>query len=240
MNILKFYNTTVGKKLVVAVTGIMLVGFVVSHMAGNFKALAGFAEDGGHKLDHYAVFLRNMGSSVMGHEGLLWTLRLGLIGAFVLHIVTVVQLVNRNKAARPVQYSSKRKYNSTFASRFMAVSGVWLLLFVILHLLHLTGGMILIDNFKHGQVYHNVYESFQSPIVLAIYLIAMFSLALHAFHGVWSLFHTLGVNSPDKNNLFRNLAVTLAVVLFLGFMSVPAAVYFGMLPKPSGVVVAGH
>lgn len=240
MGICGFYKSTIGKKIVVALTGLMLFGFVLSHMAGNFKALAGFAEDGGHKLDHYAVFLRNMGSDVMGHEGLLWALRLGLIGAFLLHVVTIIQLVKRNKEARPVGYKARKNFKSTLASRVMAFSGAWLFIFVVLHLLHLTLGKVLISDFRHGQVYHNVYVSFQNPIVLVIYLLAMASLSMHVFHGVWSMFHTLGLNSPSKNNLFKSVAILSALILFLGFMSVPLSVYSGLLPEPSGVIVAGH
>lgn len=240
MNMCGFYNSTIGKKIVVAVTGLMLFGFTIAHMAGNFKALAGFAEDGGHKLDHYAVFLRTMGEQVLGHEGLLWALRLGLIAAFVLHVVTIVQLVKRNKEARPVGYKVRKNFKSTLASRVMAFSGAWLFIFIVLHLLHLTLGKVFIDDFRHGEVYHNIYISFKQPAVLVIYLLAMLSLSMHVFHGVWSVFQTLGVNSPDKNKLFKSIAITSALVLFLGFMSVPASIYFGMTPKPSGVVVPGH
>ena len=236
----KFYESTIGKKVVVAITGLMLYGFVLGHMAGNLKAFAGFAEDGAHKLDHYAVFLRVMGSDVAGYSNVLWAMRAGLLLALVLHIVTVIQLVKRNREARPIGYQKKKSVASTFASRVMSFSGIWLFIFIILHLLHLTFGKVFMDNFVHGQVYANIYESFQKPYILVIYLLAMAALALHLFHGVWSLFHTLGVNSPDRNDLFRTIAVLSAVVLFLGFISVPCSIYLGMLPEPSGVVIAGH
>lgn len=233
----KFYQSTIGKKVVVALTGLMLYGFVVGHMLGNLKAFAGYGSDGVHKLDHYAHFLREMGSHLFGYSNLLWAMRGGLILAAVLHIVTVIQLTIRNRQARPIAYQSKRNFVSALPARMMQISGMVVLLFIITHLLHLTFGKILIPNFVAGAVYANIYSSFSKAPILAIYVFCMFLLSMHLYHGIWSLFHTLGLNSPSRNGLFKGLAVASAVFIFLGFVSVPCSIFLGKMPEPKTTIV---
>ena len=134
----QFYGTAVGKKFVVAITGIMMAGFLVMHMIGNLKAFAGQ-----EKLDHYAAYLREIGQDLFGHATVLWIARVVLIGAVVAHIVTIVLLTKQNRKARPVKYHVKKTFAATFAARMMAVSGVLLLAFIIVHLAQFTFGMWL-------------------------------------------------------------------------------------------------
>lgn len=229
----RFYQSTLGKKVVVAVTGIVLFAFLIGHMTGNLKAFAGSdATSGIHKLDLYASFLRTVGSDMFGHGGILWIARIGLLVALILHVVTIAQLQVRNRAARPVEYSSYKYRTSSVAARSMFLGGIVILAFVFFHLAHLTFGVVTPDSFEHGHVYENVYNAFQNPVLLAVYLLAMVFVGLHLFHGLWSLCQTLGIDRPDRNATLRLVAKSLALVIALGFMAVPVAVYAGLLDTP--------
>lgn len=237
--LLRFYQSTLGKKVVVAVTGLALALFLVGHMAGNLKALAGFGPDGVHKLDHYAHFLRTFGSEMFGHGGFLWIARIGLLLALVLHVVTIIQLQIRNRAARPIDYRGQQYLASTLAARTMLVGGLVLLAFIIFHILHLTLGMIVPEEFQEGQVYANVYMAFSKPVFVFVYAVAMLVIGLHLYHGLWSVFQTLGFDSPERNKSLRMLARTAALGIALGFILVPLVVVSGKLPEPS-YKVSGH
>lgn len=226
-----FYSSTIGKKIVVALTGLVLVGFVLGHMIGNLKTFMGKGEDGRWALDHYAEFLRSMGSDLFGPENLLWIVRIGLLLALVLHVLTVIQLTLRNKQAKPQGYVNPRYSASSYAARSMAVGGLLLLAFIIFHILHFTTGDLHFD-FRHGEVYRNVYLAFEQGGFVGIYVLAMLALGLHLFHGTWSVFQTLGFDNPDRNKTLRGIASALAIIVPLGFLAVPISVYLQLLPKP--------
>ena len=225
------YQTTLGKKAVVAITGLILYAFVLGHMLGNLKVFTG-SEGGEPHIDIYAEFLRTMGEPMVPYSFLLWVARIVLITALVLHVYTVVILSRRNHAARNENYADPRYSQATAPARWMMVSGVLLLIFVIFHLLQFTFGKIGGAPFVEGKVYANLYYAFQKWFFVALYVVAMAALGLHVNHGVWSLFQTLGIDNPDRNRAFRLLATLSSVALFVGFASVPVLFYLNVMPLP--------
>jgi len=214
--LLRFWDSTIGKKVVMAVSGIGLMGFVFIHMAGNLQMFLG--ADAMHK---YAVLLRTS-------EELLWVARIGLIVMAVLHVVSAVQLTRINAAARPVGYAKSEPQVSTFASRYLRVGGVFLLLFIVYHLGHMTTGWFN-ESLVHLQPYGNVVLGFQSPWIVLFYVVAMAVLGLHLFHGAWAGFRTLGLQKRSPSPLQRSLALGFAVIVWAGFTVVPVAVFLGIL-----------
>lgn len=212
----RFWASTIGKKVVMAVTGIILVGFVFLHMAGNLQMFLG-----AHVMDRYAAFLKSS-------MELLWILRITLLVAVVLHIISAYQLTMMNRRARPAGYSKHELAAATWASRSMRVGGVLLAVFIVYHLLHFTTGT-LHPAFSHTAVYGNVILGFRSPWIVAFYVVAMAFLGLHLFHGVWSAFRTLGVAKPSPAPLHRRVALVVAVVVWAGFTVIPVAVLLGIL-----------
>jgi len=235
----RFYQNTPGQKAVVAVTGIILFGFVLTHMAGNLKTLLGFEADGRHALDHYAEGLRNLGAPLLPHGFVLWGSRAVLLGAFVLHIATVMRLTMRNRRARTLPYVGQRDTATNLASRSMLVTGIFLAAFVVFHVLHFTTGTIRMGSFEHGKVYANLYHSFQGGLAAFLYLLATAALGLHLFHGVWSLFQTLGLDHPDRNATLRRFAIGAAVLVAVGFVAVPLLFFVGVLDEPIGAAAHG-
>ena len=232
-----FYRSTVGKKIVMALSGLVMVGFVIGHMAGNLKVFAGFDSSGIAALDQYALHLRQIGEEILGYGNFLWIARGGLILAIIAHVASAISLTQRNRKARPQGYAVQ-KYNSAgLASLSMAIGGCLLLAFIIFHILHFTTGTLHTHGFKEGYVYENVYNAFQHAWVVAIYVIAMSSLGLHLYHGTWSVFQTLGIESKGWNKSLRMLAKTISLIVAIGFMAVPLSFYFGVLPKPTGQTV---
>jgi succinate dehydrogenase / fumarate reductase cytochrome b subunit len=218
------YKSTIGKKIMMATTGVVLVGFVLGHMIGNLKAL-----QGAEKIDAYGEFLREMGSPILGHGQGLWLVRIFLIIAVVVHVTAALQLTRRNQLARPAGYAHRFKADaSTYASRTMVFGGVFLLGFIVFHLLHLTVGSVHPD-FEPGGVYHNLQVAFQAGWTVAFYVLAMVALGFHLFHGIWSGFQTLGLNHARYNRYRRPLAVGLAVVVAVGFMVIPISIFTGIL-----------
>lgn len=229
----RFYGSTVGKKFVMAVTGLILVGFVVGHMAGNLKLFMGFDSNGVAMLDHYAEMLREIGADFLGRENFLWIVRAALLGTVCLHFLTAFQLVQRNRAGRPQNYVNQRYQSSTLASLTMVIGGIVLLFFIVFHILHFTTGHLHTYGFEHGKVYANVYSAFQHGSLVAIYAIAMMALCLHLYHGTWSVFQTLGIDSKGWNCCLRSFAKALALVVAIGFVLVPFAIYFKFVPSPT-------
>ncbi len=211
-----FFTSTVGKKVVMAVTGIILFGFVVGHMIGNLQVYLG-----AHALDEYAVFLREF-----GHGTGLWLARGGLLAATLLHIWAAVALARTSIAARPVGYRQRKWRDSTYASRTMRWSGPILLLFIIYHLLHMTTGTVHSD-FHHGQVYRNVITGFRSLPVTIFYVVAQLALGLHLYHGIWSMLHTLGLSHPRYDGLRNGFSTLFAIIVVIGNISIPLAVLSG-------------
>ncbi len=229
----RFLGSTLGMKAVVAVTGVILFGFVVLHMLGNLKAFTGNDDDGTPHIDSYAHFLRTMGEPMLPHGFALWANRIVLLVALVAHVGMVIRLQQRNRAARPVDYDHRPvRAVSSFAARTMLVSGVLILVFVIIHLLQFTTGTIQLTPIVPDQVYTNLYSAFTVWFVALFYVVAMVLLGFHLYHGVWSLFQTLGVDNPDRNRALRLSAAIAAVGLVAGFSSVPLLFTLGLLPAP--------
>jgi len=218
------WGTMIGKKVVMAVTGIVIVGFVIAHMLGNLKIFLG-----AQAIDTYAVFLRTVGEPLLPYSALLWVVRLVLLTCIALHITAAVQLTRMSRAARPHGYEAKPPMATIYASRAMRVSPVILILFIGYHLLHLTGGVV---GFQPGQfrdlsVYHNVVAAFSVWYVSLFYVVAMAALYLHLDHGVWSLLQTLGWNNAKTTSKLKTLSRGIALAVFVGFISVPVAVLAG-------------
>jgi succinate dehydrogenase cytochrome b subunit len=218
------WGTVVGKKVVMAVTGLVLVGFVIAHMLGNLKIFLG-----AEAINSYAVFLRTVGEPALPPGAVLWTARVVLLLCVALHITAAVQLTRMNWAARPQGYDTKKSIATTYAARTMRWSAVILALFIVYHLLHLTAGAVGFrpGEFRHLSVHHNVVAAFSVWYVAAFYIVAMACLCLHLSHGIWSMLQTLGLNSARTTRAIRALSRGVALVVFAGFISVPVAVLAG-------------
>ena len=208
----------------------ILAAYVILHALGNLKALQGPNSGGEASIDEYAHFLRTVGGPAIPEEGVLWIIRLILIAALAIHVVGVMQLVKRNRAARP----SKRPpvIERSLASRTMALSGVLLLAFIVFHILQFTTLTIHPTPLAEGEIYANVYGAFQEWWIVAIYLIAVAFLFLHLRHALWSLLQTLGWDKPNRNPTFRRGATATAALVCIAFASVPILCFSGVLPEP--------
>jgi succinate dehydrogenase / fumarate reductase cytochrome b subunit len=213
----RFYETTVFKKAIMAATGVVLFGFVIGHMIGNLQVY-----EGPDKLNAYGAFLHSM-------PGILWTVRIVLLACVTLHIVTTVQLALLKSAARPVSYVKKDNSHSSYASRTMYWSGPIIAAFVIYHIMHFTLGLTQPEIYMEGDVYNNVVHGFQSVPVSAFYIFAMALLCMHLYHGAWSMFQSLGINHPRYTPLLRRFAAVMAFVILIGNISIPVAVLAGVL-----------
>ncbi|MBM4357116.1 MAG: succinate dehydrogenase cytochrome b subunit [Deltaproteobacteria bacterium] len=213
-------GSTIGKKMVMAVSGFIYFGFVIAHMLGNLQFFAGR-----DALNNYSKMLHSM-------PGVLWGARAVLIGALVAHVLTALSLVRQNQAARPVAYAVKKDVATDFAAKTMPLTGVTLLLYIGYHLAHLTLGVVKGVGYQQpeaGQavdVYQNIVNGFSVPWCAAIYIVAMGALSLHLYHGAWSLFQSLGLNHPRYNDALRSSAVAVAMAVCVGFVSLPVAVMF--------------
>jgi succinate dehydrogenase / fumarate reductase, cytochrome b subunit len=220
---LSIYRSSLGKKFVMAITGIILFGFVFAHMVGNLKIY-----QGREHLNEYAHFLRVVGGPVFGNSQLLWIMRLVLIVSVVLHIVAAYQLTRMSKRSRPVGYARRRDVQATYASRTMRWGGIIILLFVIYHLLHFTFGVAQ-AGFRRDDVYQNVINGFSVWYISFFYILAMLALGMHLLHGLWSMFQSLGLNNRRWNGLLRGFAMVFAALVVLGNASIPVAVLIGFL-----------
>jgi succinate dehydrogenase / fumarate reductase, cytochrome b subunit len=212
-----FYATTIGKKAVMALTGIVLFGFIVGHMAGNLQFFLG-----PDAINGYAEKLREA-------PALLWAVRIVLIVAATLHIAASISLARIANAARPVGYIRKKNVGSTYAARTMYWSGPIVLAFLIYHLLHLTFGTVH-PNFRHLRAYENLVAGFSNPVVVIAYIVSVVLLGMHLYHGIWSMFQTLGVTNPAYMRKLRTFAKIGAGAIVLGFLSVPLAILMGIRP----------
>jgi succinate dehydrogenase / fumarate reductase cytochrome b subunit len=211
------WHTSVGKKAVMAVTGIILVAYLITHVLANLLVF-----QGPEQINSYSRFLHGTG-------GALWAARLVLLAALVLHVVAAVQLTARRRAARPVGYAGGRDAQvSTFASRSIRWGGVLILVFLIYHILHFTLGTVH-TAFVEGDPYHNVATGFARPLVVMFYELAMGAVGLHLYHGIWSSGRSLGLSAPSPRPLRRQLALVLAVIVWAGFAVIPVAVYAGVI-----------
>jgi succinate dehydrogenase / fumarate reductase cytochrome b subunit len=215
---LRFYQAAIGKHFVMGVTGLIGIGFVIGHMAGNLLMFRG-----PDAINAYSHFLKSTGE-------LLWIVRLVLIGAVILHVIAAVQLTIQNRAARPIGYVERKPQVSTLASRTMRWGGALLLLFIVLHILHFTTGTIRPAGvFSETDVYANVIASFRLWWVTLFYVISMIALGLHLYHGAWSSVRSLGYAHPSKDPLHRQIALGVAVIVWLGFTAIPVAVFAGLI-----------
>ena len=205
----RFYDSTVFKKAVMAVTGLILFGFVVGHLIGNLQVF-----EGPEKLDNYAKFLHSIPAA-------LWTARLVLLFSVGLHILMTIQLVQLKNAARPVSYVKKDNSHSSYASRTMYWSGPIILA--------LTLGVAQPDGFVEGSVYANVVHGFQNPLISGFYVLAMVLLCMHLYHGLFSMFQSLGAHHPNYTPLIKNFAKIMAILIAVGNISIPVAVLAGLV-----------
>lgn len=220
-----FYRSTIGKKVIMGVTGLIGIGFVILHIAGNLQAFVGQS-----KLNAYGAMLHGPLNE------LVWLLRIVLIVAVVLHVTMAYQLTMRSREARPIGYQHREPQVSTLASRTMKWGGVLLLVFIVFHILHFTSETVdpagvrgMIDTHGDRDVYGNIVMSFRIWWVAAFYLIAMIFLGLHLYHGAWSSMRTLGYAKTAVNPLRRRLAFGIAVAIWLGFTLVPLGVIVGII-----------
>lgn len=218
-----FYRSSIGKKAVMAVTGLILFGWIFLHMVGNLKLYMGAVH-----MNEYAHFLRAMGAPAVPESGILWAMRLLLLVCVVFHIHAAWALTQMASAARPVGYRDRQYVKATYASRTMRWGGVIILLFIIYHLLHLTTGQ-LHNNFVQDDAYHNVVAGFQVWWVAAIYIIANLALGLHLYHGVWAMFGSLGLTNPRIEAVRRAFATVFAVLITAANVSFPLAVLTGIV-----------
>jgi succinate dehydrogenase / fumarate reductase, cytochrome b subunit len=213
-----FFASTVGKKIVMAVSGLIMVGFIILHMAGNLQLF-----EGADRLNTYSAFLHGPAGEA------LWLVRAILIVALIAHVVSAYQLTVIDRAARPVPYVKHELQAATVASRTMRVGGVLLLIFIVLHILHFTTRTLQPAALAEGDVYGNVIASFRIWWVTLLYVLAMIVLAYHLYHGLWSSARSLGVERGRLDPFRRPVAITLAIVIWAGFTIVPVAVYFHLV-----------
>jgi succinate dehydrogenase / fumarate reductase, cytochrome b subunit len=211
------WDSSVGKKAIMAVTGLIMVAYLITHVLANLLVFQGPT-----RINAYSAFLHGTG-------GALWAARLVLLVALVLHIVAAVQLAERRFEARPMRYAAGRDPQvSTWASRSIRWGGALILVFLVYHILHFTIGAAHPD-FVEGNPYHNVATGFHSLPVVLVYLIAMAAVGLHLYHGVWSSGRSLGMSPPSPQPLRRTVALVLALLVWLGFTVIPIAVYAGVV-----------
>lgn len=226
------YSTAVGKKYVMAITGLIGVGYVVVHMIGNLKLYLGLVNHDGERVydvDLYGEFLRELLVPILPRTYVLWGLRLVLIGTLLLHLHAAYSLTVMNRRARPVKYQASRDYvAANFASRTMRWSGIIVLLFLFWHLADFTWGWFN-PGFERGAVYRNVEASLSRLPIAALYVVANIALGIHLFHGFWSLFQSMGWNSPRFNQWRRAAAVGIATIVVVGNVSFPVAVQAGII-----------
>jgi succinate dehydrogenase cytochrome b subunit len=213
---LTFYSTSIGKKVVMAITGLILFGFVIGHMLGNLQVFMG-----ANQMNAYAAMLK-------ANATLLWGVRIVLLVAVILHIVAAVQLTRMSQRSRPEGYHYKDVIQADYAARTMRWSGPIIAVFVIYHLLHFTTGSVH-PQFDVHDVYRNVISGFRVWPVSLFYIIAMVALAFHLWHGVWSLFQTLGLINPKSDKIIHRLAAIATLALVIGFISIPMAVLAGLI-----------
>ncbi|WP_349829164.1 succinate dehydrogenase cytochrome b subunit [Brevibacterium litoralis] len=221
----RFPLSTYWAKTIMALTGLVFVAFVFVHMYGNLHIYFGPAE-----FDHYAHWLRTAFQPVLPYGGLLWILRIVLLGCLVAHVLCAFLIVVRARRARG-RFRRRGLPARTFAARTMLVSGVVILLFVVFHILDLTVPVepLATDVFEHGAAYANLVASFSRPWSAAVYVLAMLVLVAHIAHGVWTTAHDLGVTGRRTRAVFKVAGLLIGLVIALGNVSIPLAVQIGAL-----------
>jgi len=220
---ISLYETTIGKKIAMALAGLVLFGYLVVHLIGNLKVFTGEQH-----FNEYSEWLRAFGAPALGHSQFLWIVRIILLAALIVHVVAFVQLWARSRAARAVGYRKYEPEVFSRASRTMKWGGIAILLFVVYHVLHLTTGDVH-PSFEAHQAYRNLVNGFRSPLSSAIYVVGMIAVGLHLYHGLWSVFQTMGWNNKQYNRLRRPFALIVSLAITLGFLLVPFAVWTGIV-----------
>lgn len=225
MYVLALPRTSIGKKAIMAVTGVVWIGFLAAHVWGNLHIFQGT-----ESFNHYAEFLREVGYPLFSYGQLLGLLRIVTVASLLLHIWAAWALYRMARRAHGSTYAVKRVVQANYASRFMRIGGVVIILFVLFHLAQFTW-VALPETAVTPRIdpYSNVVTAFQNPAISIVYLLALAALALHLFHGVWSMFQTLGFNNKDWDGIFRGLAIFVAITIPVGFAVVPLAVLAGFL-----------
>ena len=215
---LRFYSGAPGKKFVMGVTGLIGIGFLIVHMAGNLLAFRG-----PEAINAYSHFLKSTGE-------LLWIARIVLIVAVILHVIAAYQLTMQNRAARPLGYVNRKPQVSTWAARTMRWGGVLLLIFIPLHILHFTTGAIEpAGGFSETDIFANIVSSFRIWWVTLFYVVSMVALGFHLYHGAWSSVRSLGVSQASEDPQHRTVAGAIAIVVWAGFTVIPIAVFAGII-----------
>lgn len=222
--LLALWNSVIGKKVVMAATGAVLILFVIAHVVGNLKIFSGPEE-----INAYSRFLREVGWPELGYGQLLWIVRGVLLLCVTLHIVAATQLTILNRQARPVGYGERKNVETSWGALTMRWGGVLLAIFIVFHLFHFTAGMVGFEpgQFEHLMVYQNVVAGFQNVPIALFYIIAMGALCLHLDHGIWSMLQTLGWVNLDNTRTLRTVSRIVALLIFAGFVAVPIAVLAG-------------
>lgn len=228
----ELWDSTIGKKIAVAVSGGILVGYVVLHMLGNLNSLYG-PGSGDARVDDYAHWLRTFGEPLLPYGFVLWAVRVLLLAALVVHVTGIAQLRARNRSARGGHPA--RRIGRSFSAATTLVTGSLLLAFIVFHILQFTTLTIDVTPLHEGAVYANLYNAFQKWYFVLLYVLAVGSLGFHLRHGVWSAVQTLGFDSPERNQAIRRTAGALAVVIVVGFVLVPVLFWTGALAAPDAV-----
>ena len=220
-----FYRSALGKKAVMAVTGVFVFAWVFGHMVGNAKLYLG-----AQHYNEYAQWLRTMGAPALPQSVGLWVVRILMIAALWFHIQAATQLTLMSWHARPTEYNERDYMVASYASRTMRWGGVIILLFIIYHLAHLTWGLhVAPQSFIEGDPYHNVVAGFQIWWVSAFYIVANIALGFHLFHGLWAMFNSLGLNNQRFNLWKKYFATAFAIIVAGVNVSFPVAVLMGIL-----------
>jgi len=219
----ELYKAAVIKKAIMAISGLVLFGWILGHMAGNLKVFAG-----PEKFNAYAEFLREMGTPLLPHGGALWLIRGVLTLSIALHVWSATSLTLTNRRARAASYTIHRTVQLDYAARTMRWSGYLIAAYILFHLMHLTWGTLHPD-FVAGDPYGNLVKGFRVVPIAFVYIFANVLLGTHLYHGLWSMFQSLGLNHERYNPWRRTFAVTFAVLVSLGFITVPVAVLLGIV-----------
>lgn len=229
--VVALYRSSVGKKILMAITGFIWFGFLIGHMAGNLKAF-----QGAETFNEYAHHLRIFGEPILPQMGFLWAFRVLMLAAFVIHAWLAWDTSRTSWGARKTKYKKQENLNFDFASTWMRWGGVLILVFVVFHILHMTTGTVHpdFDTGSAGHIpnaYHNLVTGLSNPLVAGFYGLAMLAICFHLYHGVWSMFQTLGANHPKYAHFRRPLAVVAAIFVFVGFISIPVSIVAGVLTQ---------